>query len=101
MRVGSFMLHTQVKQAAVAALSQLLPPSQRPLPLSLVRLSPSSSCVNPNGGPTWSSTGSEGNCQAVMDAAAQIVDRLEPSLKVGAGTVSTLCPPSPDMMTRC
>ena len=76
------LLLLQVKQAAVAALSQLLPPDQRPLPLSLVRLSPSSSAINPGGGPTWSSTGSEGNCAAVMDAAAQVVARLRPSLKV-------------------
>jgi len=72
----------QVKQAAVAALSELLPEGQRPLPLDLVRLSASSSCINPNGGPTWSSTGSEGNCQAVMNAADDIVSRLRPRLKV-------------------
>jgi xanthine dehydrogenase molybdopterin-binding subunit B len=74
-----------VKQAAVAALSQLLPASQRPLPLALVRLAPSSSAANPNAGPTWSSTGSEGNCQAVMNAAAEVVERLRPGLKVRKG----------------
>lgn len=72
----------QVKQAAVAGLSALLPPNQRPLPLSLVRLAPANSCVNPNGGPTWSSTGSEGNCQAILNAAGKVVERLRPSLQV-------------------
>ena len=72
----------QVKQAAVAGLSAMLPPNQRPLPLSLVRLAPASSCVNPNGGPTWSSTGSEGNCQAILNAAGKVVERLRPSLQV-------------------
>lgn len=73
----------QVKQAAVAGLSLLLPEEQRPLPLSLVRLAPSSSDVVPNGGPTWSSTGSEGNCQAVMNAAAKVVAQMAPFIKVG------------------
>lgn len=72
----------QVEQAAVAALSQLLPDNQRPLPLSLVRVAASSSDVVPNGGPTWSSTGSEGNCQAVMNAAAKVVKQLMPHVQV-------------------
>lgn len=72
----------QVKQAAVAALSLLLPEAQRPLPLSLVRIAASSSDVVPGGGPTWSSTGSEGNCAAVQLAALKIVNRLRPHIKV-------------------
>jgi hypothetical protein len=71
-----------VKQAAVAALSQLLPEEQRPLPLSLVRLAASSSEVVPGGGPSWSSTASEGNCQAVMNAAAKVVAQMAPYAKV-------------------
>lgn len=75
----------QVKQAAVAALSQLLPEEQRPLPLDLVRVAASNSDVVPNGGPTWSSTGSEGNCQAVMKAGAKLVKQLKSHVKVWHG----------------
>jgi xanthine dehydrogenase molybdopterin-binding subunit B len=77
----------QVKQAVVAALSQLLPAHQRPLPLSLVRIAPSSSDVVPNGGPTWASTGSEANCAAVIQAAGNLVQQLAPHLKVGPSSV--------------
>eukprot|EP00879_Flechtneria_rotunda_P018563 GHRR01019478.1.p1 GENE.GHRR01019478.1~~GHRR01019478.1.p1 ORF type:complete len:318 (+),score=110.67 GHRR01019478.1:1229-2182(+) len=76
-------LSTKVQQAAVAALSRLLPEDQRPLPLSAVRLAASSSDIVPNNGPTWSSTGSEGCCQAVMVAAAKLVAQLAPHLRVG------------------
>jgi CO/xanthine dehydrogenase Mo-binding subunit len=75
-------LASQVKQAAAAALSQLLPEEQRPLPLSLVRLAASSSSVVPGGGPSWSSTASEGNCQAVMNAAAKVVAQMAPHAQV-------------------
>lgn len=71
-----------MKQAAVAALSQLLPEGQRPLSLSLVRLAASSSEVVPNGGPTWASTGSESSCAAVLAAAAQLVRQMAPHVKV-------------------
>eukprot|EP00878_Enallax_costatus_P017692 GHUV01018588.1.p1 GENE.GHUV01018588.1~~GHUV01018588.1.p1 ORF type:complete len:473 (+),score=159.98 GHUV01018588.1:103-1521(+) len=82
-------LTTKVKQVAVAALSQLLPEEQRPLPLELVRVAASSSDVVPNGGPTWSSTGSEGNCQAVMNAGAKLVKQLKSFVKVHGDGLST------------
>eukprot|EP00775_Hariotina_reticulata_P011870 gene11870-12014_t len=82
-------LSTKVKQAAVAALSLLLPADQRPLPLSLVRLAASNSDVVPNGGPTWSSTGSEGNVQAVRQAAAELVQQMKPYLKLGDDATAT------------
>ncbi|WIA33322.1 hypothetical protein OEZ86_006460 [Tetradesmus obliquus] len=92
-------LSTKVKQAAAAALSQLLPEEQRPLPLLLLRLAPSSSEVVPGGGPSWSSTASEGNCQAVMNAAAKVVAQMAPYAKVGADglatwrdTLAAICP---------
>ena len=76
-------LTTKVKQAAAYQLGLLLPPSQRPFPLDLIKVAASSSAVVPNGGPTWSSTGSEGSCQAVRLACDKIVTRLEPYVKVG------------------
>ncbi len=59
-------------QVAVHALSQLLPREQRPLPLELIKVAASSSDVVPNGGPTWSSTGSESACEAVRMACGQV-----------------------------
>ncbi len=81
-------LSTKVKQAAVFELGQLLPYGMGPLPLSLVRLAPSSTEVVPGGGPTWSSTGSEGCVQAVRLACDKIAARLAPYMQVTAPRLS-------------
>lgn len=80
-------------QVAVHALSQLLPPEQRPLPLELVKVAASSSDVVPNGGPTWSSTGSDSACEAVRRACGQVRPELKPGqAHIGAtGCCALLC----------
>ena len=78
-------LTTKVKQSAAYQLGLILPPSQRPFPLDLIKVAASSSAVVPNAGPTWASTGSEGCCQAVRMACDKIVAQLKPHIKVRRG----------------
>ncbi|KXZ41070.1 hypothetical protein GPECTOR_857g99 [Gonium pectorale] len=62
---------------AAHALSELLPPARRPLPLEDVRISDTSSELLPNGGCTGGSTTSELACAAVRLACIKLVEGLK------------------------
>eukprot|EP00898_Chlorokybus_atmophyticus_P006626 jgi/Chlat1/6965/Chrsp52S06619 len=97
-------LHTKVLQTAVYALSMALPEArddddddemvvvdERPLPMSMARMSDTSSEVVPGGGETWGSTGSEGACAAARNACAHIVRSIKPYIKPTGNAVNTWC----------
>ncbi|KAK9835884.1 hypothetical protein WJX74_010187 [Apatococcus lobatus] len=65
-------LATKVKQVAAFELGKLLPAALQPLPMELVRIGDTDTAISPNGGPTWSSTGSESTCAAVQEACKQL-----------------------------
>jgi hypothetical protein len=59
------------------------------------------SAVVPNGGPTWSSTGSEACVQAVILAADKLTADLAPHVKVWLASGAVTLPPRRLRMRRC